>query len=310
MIDFVGWLLNRFTHFDRDGDGLISRADLYRLLSDRNVQGEAAAAVAAMLRHLPRRWFFQSGHGRDSLRQEATAWQGELTDTIAQLTAPDLNRSLYRAAAPAERWRDLHQGHIEDCWFVSAAIALGRFRPNELMRLVHEGKAGTYDVTFPGHEPVRGIHVTDAEIAFYRPRERNPDGLLLPVLEKAHGIYLKRRTFAPFEELNAGAIMAGKGIRLLTGHGSRMFYLSRGPFGWWEGVIHRQLTAAVTADPPRLAIVSDTNFRRGHLRAVIGYDPANRMITLQDPYLDDVWGPLTLERFVKEFTFLFVEQGH
>lgn len=217
-----------------------------------------------------------------------------------------MNRSLYPDGA-VELWRSIHQGNLDDCWFVAAVIALARFRPDELRLMVRPHLDGTFDVTFPGRAPVRGVSVSDEEISRYRRPHHGPDGLLLPVLEKAYGLLLRPNAPAPFEAINRGAVRAGKGIRLLTGRRSHTYYLTRGPFGWWQRFVHRRLEAALRAAPPSLVIVSDTNFRRGHLYALVDYDLSSAAVALQDPYAAEPRAPLSLDRLVREYTFLFME---
>ena len=223
--------------------------------------------------------------------------------------APAVNRSLYPEAG-GDLWRSIHQGNIDDCWFVAAVIALARFRPDELRLMVRPNPDGTFDVTFPGLRPVRGVSVSDEEIARYRRPHHGPDGLFLPVLEKAYGLLLRPQSPAPFEAINRGAVRAGKGIRLLTGRRSHTYYLARGPFGWWQRFIQRRLEAAVRAAPPSLVIVSDTNFRTGHLYALVDYDVPSATATLQDPYAGEPLSPLPLDHFVREYAFLFMEATH
>ena len=217
-----------------------------------------------------------------------------------------MNRSLYPDGA-VELWRSIHQGNLDDCWFVAAVIALARFRPGELRRLVVPNPDGTFDVTFPGRRPVRSVSVSGEEIGRYRRPHHGPNGLLLPVLEKAYGRLLRPWSRRPFEAINRPAVRAGKGIRLLTGRRSHTYYLCRGPFGWWLRFLRRRLEAAMRAAPPSLVIVSDTNFRTGHLYALVDYDFPSATLTLQDPYGGEPRAPLPLERFVKEYTFLFME---
>jgi hypothetical protein len=231
--------------------------------------------------------------------------------------ASTINRSLYPEMG-GDLWRSIHQGNIQDCWFVAAVIALARSRPDELRRLVRPNPDGTFDVTFPGREPVRGVSVSDAEIADYRRPHHGPDGLLLPVLEKAYGLLLWPKSQWAFEAINRPAIRAGKGIRLLTGRRSHTYYLCRGPFGWWQRFLRRRLEAASRAAPPSLVIVSDLNFRivrpsfrpNGHLFALVDYDIPSATLTLQDPYGGEPRPPLPLDRFVREYTFLFMEDTH
>src|SRR3954468_820406 len=116
--------------------------------------------------------------------------------------SPGVPRSLYRRGG-GDFLKELRPGNLEDCWFVAAVIALARHRPDELRGLVRENGDGSHDVTFPGREVVRGVRVTDAEIARYRRGQDRGDGLLLPVLEKAYGLTLNPRSREPFEEINA-----------------------------------------------------------------------------------------------------------
>jgi hypothetical protein len=225
-----------------------------------------------------------------------------------------INRSLYPETG-GDLWRSIHQGNLDDCWFVAAVIALARFRPDELRRMVRPNPDGTFDVTFPGRRPVRGVSVSDEEIADYRRPHHGPDGLLLPVLEKAYGLLLRPKSRRAFEAINRPAVRAGKGIRLLTGRRSHTYYLCRGPFGWWLRFLRRRLEAALRAAPPSLGIVSDVNFRiipgpklpSGHLYALVDYDIPSAAVTLQDPYGGEPLPPLPLSHFVREYTFLFLE---
>jgi hypothetical protein len=311
---FCRHVLERFGRFDVGGDGRISRRDVLRAMQEPALRGTDAAALVALRQATDRRALGDSCTPERLRRVEARAecgegrpaeWQGLFAGLAEFLAAPELNRSLYRGDG-AECWKGIHQGWINDCWFVSAVIALARFRPAELRSLVRPN-GGAYDVAFPGRRPVRGVFVTDAEIARYRRPHNGSDGLLLPVLEKAYGRLLNPETLEPFEAINREAVRAGKGIRLLTGRRSHTYYLTRGPFGWWQEFLRRRLEAAVRESPPSLVIASNTNFRTGHLFAVVGYDVASAVVTLQDPYASEPQPPLPLERFVKEYTFLFME---
>lgn len=305
-VPFCEQVSRRFEWLDADGDGRITRADLAVRMQDRDVRGPDAAALATLRQALAGNAFPQ-GLTRERAVVGEEVWEQRYVATLEHLASPVLNRSLFRSDDPSSWWRDIHQGPMQDCWFVAAVIALARFRPDELRQLLADNGDGTYDVRFPGREPVRGVFVTDAEIAHYRPAHYPADGLLLPVLEKAYGTLLNPRAREPFEAINAGTIRAGKGIRLLTGHRSRIHYLTRGPFGWWQRRVRRLVEAAASATPPRLMIVSDTNFRTGHLHAVVGYDAAATTLTLQDPCAGEPRSPLPLERWVKDFTFAFIE---
>jgi hypothetical protein len=313
VVSFCQRVLERFERFDVGGDGRISRRDVLRAMQEPAIGGADAAALVALRQATDRRALGDSCTPERLRRLKAHAerggapaeWQGLFGGLAEFLAAPELNRSLYRGDG-AECWKDIHQGWINDCWFVSALIALARFRPAELRGLVRPN-AGAYDVFFPGRRPVRGVFVTDAEIARYRRPQNGRDGLLLPVLEKAYGRLLQPDTLEPFEAINREAVRAGKGIRLLTGRRSHTYYLTRGPFGWWQDFLRRRLEEAARASPPSLVIVSNTNFRTGHLFSVVGYDVPAATITLQDPYADEPLPPLPLERFVKEYTFLFME---
>jgi hypothetical protein len=53
--------------------------------------------------------------------------------------------------------------------------------------------------------------------------------------------------------------------------------------------------------------VSDTNFRRGHVFALVSCEGNAEAITLQDPYAADVLAPLPLDELIRRYTFLIVE---
>jgi hypothetical protein len=313
-MSFFRHVLSDFPRLDRGGDGRISVGDLLPLLQDRALPAPDAAAVATLRWLLPRRG---PGWGREELQRyeeererdygAAPQWHTAFEDARLYLENPERNRELVATDDAPQWWRYLHQGRQNDCWFVSALITLARHRPEEVRRLVIPAGEGRYDVTFPGHPVVRGVRVTDAELACYRPYAFLRDGMLLPVLEKAYGTLLNRRSPAPMEEVDQPTPRPGKSVRLLTGHGSRIYYLTRGPFGWWRKVVARRIAEASRADPPRLMTVSDTNFRRGHVFALVSCESNAEAITLQDPYAADVLAPLPLDELIRRYTFLIVE---
>jgi hypothetical protein len=307
--------LEQFARLDADGDGRISGDDLLTWLGRRDVIGDAAAAVAA----LRRAWRSERRHRLGWTRQQLTEsharlgegpgndhlWDAAFAEARSFLADPCLNRGLTRRDDPGRWWEDIHQGRQNDCWFVSAVIGLGRHRPEALRRLIRPGQDGTWDVTFPGRTPIRGLHVSDAELACFRRVDCPADGVLLPLLEKAYSLSVDRSTRSPLEDIDAPAVRGGKGLRLLTGHGSRVYPLWRGPFGWWRGVVERRMRDAARAG--RLMTASNTNFRTGHVYAVVAHDPAAGTVILRDPYQTELLSPLTLEEFERGWTFLFVE---
>jgi hypothetical protein len=313
-MSFFGQVLSDFASFDRGGDGFISVGDLLPVLQERDLPSPLAAAAATLRWLVPRRG---PGWGRGELhrfederqRQHGAApdWHSSYEDARQYLDNPQRNRNLTRTDDAGEWWRDLHQGRQNDCWFVSASITLARHRPEEMRRMVMPVGDGHYDVAFPGHAVIRSVRVTDAELACYRPYAFFGDGLLMPVLEKAYGILLNRRSRAPMEQVDCPTPRPGKSVRLLTGHGSRIYYLTQGPFGWWRKVIARRLHEASQADPPRVMTVSNTNFRRGHVFALLSCESNGEAITLKDPYEADVLSPLTLDELMRRYTFLIVE---
>jgi len=313
-MSFFNHVLSDFTRFDRGGDGRISVKDLLPLLQERRLARHDAALAGTLRWLLPRRG---PGWGRDELHRfederqrgygDAPSWNTSFEEARQYLDHPERNSDLVRTDDASQWWHDVHQGRQNDCWFVSALIGLARHRPEEVRRLVAPSGEGRYDVTFPGHPTVRGVHVTDAELACYRPYAFLRDGLLLPVLEKAYGTLLNRHSSAPMEEVDHPTPRPGKSVRLLTGHGSRIYYLTRGPLGWWRQVLARRIHDAVAAGPQRLMTVSNTDFRRGHVFSVVSCTAGGEAITLKDPYAADVLQSLTLDELIRQFTFLIVE---
>src|SRR5262249_14737508 len=145
-----------FRRWDADGDGKLSPAEVNRLVTSRAVQGEQAAAVAAIHRAQRGKAYRDHPFTRAELasaRDGTAAQRRDAPETSLRLNASfrgyrshiaGTSRRLFSGDAP--RLQGIHQGRVGNCFFLSAVGAAVHRSPRAVRRWFHARPDGSYDV--------------------------------------------------------------------------------------------------------------------------------------------------------------------
>jgi hypothetical protein len=298
---FADQVKARFSAWDRDGNGTLTRAEIDRAVADPAVKGAEAAAVAAL---------------RRAVRNTKTPPPALTRDTLLTLAAggkdaPDLN-GMYAAArtriAAAKRelfarggptLDDISQGKLGNCFCLAPLGAVVARNPTDVAKMITPAPDGGYDVRF-GPRVVRVPPPTDAELAVLA--SSNGDGIWVNVYEKAVGKLRVEEAAAAGKEAapdldlltkggSAGTmvgVVTGKKIERLSCAFARDAKLTADEKAAKLAVMRERLTDAFAAK--KLVTcgtgkgVTVPGVHGNHAYAVLGYDRAADLIALWNPH--------------------------
>jgi Calpain family cysteine protease len=279
------------------GSGKLTDERVSALINNPRIKGDEACALAVIHRYL---------RGKDAPKavDEVFLVNPQLTpgtkppqlqNTFAGYrrhleTAP---RSLFADGAPQRT--GIHQGHIGDCWLISALGQYVTFHPGNVKSMIHTQADGSYLVTLP-HNTIRVPALTDAQIV--NGSTAGAQGLWLNVLEEAVAIW-RRKAGSPAvvaDDLNGGG--APTTIELLTGRKVLSVHLKnlrpnqpitkerkdaeRDMKTLLDGLRQRKILVTATIHDDNMKVPAGMANR--HCYGVIGYDPAKRLITVWNPW--------------------------
>jgi hypothetical protein len=312
---FMAIVSQQFATWDRDGDGVLTPAEIDSVVADPQVQGVAAAAISALKR------------ATRSSRYKLT----ELTlPQIEQLIAagpskdrPDLegmfrngrerieeaHRDLFASGAP--RLDTIHQGRLGNCYCLAPLGAVLCLAPERVSGMFALQSDGSFQVQF-GPRSVRVSPPTDAEIAQTASNER--DGMWINLYEKAVGEDRnaakppEQRTGSPIDAMARGG-SAGTMLSFITGHKIQRFSFA---FAKQEALSDEQRlkileelrTYLREAVEERRAMTCGTEktttpgLNPNHAYAVLTYDDPTDCVQLWNPHGGQFTpkGPAGLER--------------
>ena len=307
-----------FASWDKDGDGFISMSEANGLLQDPTIQGNDAAALAALhgyIEHIEELsndelgdendgvtlndlTAFERGVSEDSLDNEDRADWGYSAGQ-GKVGRGQLNRSAYGATRKGQTYNELfingvpslsslRQGGIGDCYFLAALAGVINRDPGELVRMIErnvaDGKVTSYTVSFP-QRSLGAVTVpapTDAEIARYSSAGR--DGLWLIVMEKAYA--QARGGDNVQEEIGEGGQLS-TGVKAMSGNKTDTDILTFTR----ESTTKRKLQGAFKDGKLVTAAIMSKNRLKlpsGHAYTVLGFDGS--ALTIRNP-----WGSLPSE---------------
>jgi len=253
---FVKELLSHWATFDSNNDGVIGPDEVNKLVIDRTVTGDEAAAAASLKliirlksakgrEPLPplTRAFFDAYNEKamatlhhDGLKHavEETAGAEGLTEEATKPAEAPANFDRYfvaskkrLAGAAGDAWRtsgytldNVHQGPMGDCFFVASATSLSIHRPEYLSHLVQQLPDGSYRATFPNAAPFTFPALTHTQLAISG--NTTGDGAWLAVLEQAFGRYRASLKGRSLESDGTESLYTGGDSKVtltaLTGH--------------------------------------------------------------------------------------------
>ncbi len=277
-------------------NGVIAPDQLDRLMKQRKIQGEAAAALATLKlkennpqTKQPITWTKQQIETYEAqVAQQKTQNTYDKTYQRALSVIKADPHVLYVDGAP--HLSSIHQARNGDCWLLATIGALIHRDRHDLRELISDDGDGLYSVHFAYHT-FRIKAPTDAEIAVYT--SDKADGDWLYVLENAMGQY--REDFNRLHrvsEANDDALVGGGGALamqdILGRESDRVDITPQKP---QRDLVRATLTRAFKQR--RLVLLSTTHdekitlpkgIAKGHCMAVIGWDAAADKVTIWNPW--------------------------
>ncbi len=310
-IPFPQVVKQNFSQWDTDGDGKLSKDEIVAALSNRKIQGEAAAAIVAIakivrgdeydlppltatyLANCPLKTQKSSDEDEDSEDDASKPARSKSPPSfqpfylVALKRLQSTSRDLFPENAPSIK--GIHQG-LGDCTFVSTVGALVYRNPAAVKAMFSQNDNGSITVHLGNGDNIK-IFVTDADIALWTSAKTN--GLWLTALEKAYRKSLVKtkhsdETSTKGLHLNGESRpniyekFSGPTIEILAGHEIRSVKLNgMRPDSQQFSNLRRDLIAA---QRDHLLIKAG---KAKHAFAVLGYDKNQDLVHAWNPHGQD-----------------------
>ena len=240
---FADVVSQHFKDWDKNGDGVLSREEIFAAMENPKVRGEVAAAITAIAygvrspnkRELPaltREYLLSSipskasdtdeqANNADDNTKPNEAFPFQKKYRVAFRKIHDTSRELFPQSLPS--FEATHQSSIGDCPFVSTVGALVYRNPSALKSLFHHHPNGSTTVNFGNGQSIKITQITDSDIALFSSAGTN--GLWFTILEKAY-----RSVFAakahPDRNIYEG-FGSGATIQILDGYNVNRYPLGK-----------------------------------------------------------------------------------
>lgn len=306
-----------FRQWDANHDGKLESAEIDQLMNRPGIQGEAAAALAAIKlreRETPakeRRQFsvnlqqLVSGRGPAAKASAADSARGgahqfNFNDHYNRNLKVLQNISPKLFAHGQPEFALMHQGEIGDCYFFSVTGFLAAREPGRIKRMIEPQANGSYVVHFFDGEKIEFPTLTQAEILVNNSGKSLEDGYWLAVLEKALGLRMRRfakseaKKTAEATDAMAGGGDTGMMIHLYSGHPAQHIKLrERAKERETLAELRRELAQALSAN--RLVgltmAASPPNgghkvpgLGYNHSYAILDFNPKAEIVTIWNPW--------------------------
>lgn len=239
---FADVVNQHFNEWDKNGDGVLSKEEVFAAMGNPKVRGEVAAAITAVAHgirnekhHLPpitKKYLLSSpsekasnsdeqigGEEDNSKSGEVFPFQKNYKAAIRKIRST--SRELFPQGLP--EFEATHQGALGDCPFVSTVGALVYRNPTTVKSLFAENPDGSTTVNLGSGQSIKISHITDSDIALFSSAGTN--GLWLTILEKAY-----RRVLVTTEHPDKKiyeSFSSGQTIQVLDGFETKRFPLGK-----------------------------------------------------------------------------------
>jgi len=317
-------LSGAFARWDTNHNGTLTPPEIIGVLGDPQTGRDEAAAATVVQ------------HGFDVKHGDGTTRTLSLADVLALAANPESEKQFnkirrhmasvgHELFLPGDPNIDtIRQGAVGDCYLLSPIAALVLSDPQAIRSMIRPAGDG-FDVAFRDGTTIHVTPMTDSELILPGLRGKTAHGIWLSVLQKAYSQIKrekaqdKRGPSFPAEDYSERNILGGGNpggvIKLLTGHqSSRLNTRPR------TGETEAQATARVAEMLTRLTQahrlmttragqadeVLPAHIPRDHFFAVLGYDPARRIVHVFNPWGNNVT-PLSPPGLVNGYP---THQGH
>jgi hypothetical protein len=306
---FAATVLTHFEEWDLNHNGVLERDELDKLVMNRSIRGDAAAALGT-LKSIQRRGKFElpkldidyfNKYAQSAAQKKLKGYPPfEAQFNVAKKKTADTSRIIFPPGQPS--LSGVHQGSLGDCFFLACLASMIARDPASVHQLITREVNGDYLVQFPGATKVRVTPLTDAELALTSTTEGQ--GLWLNLFEKAYG-QLRNEELEPGKKTLCAtdAICKGGSPRIvlqhLTGHQVKWLNMHREtkepiPVEKIIEEAHQLLISSQRARHLMCAVTPKEQkakaLNANHAYTVLSYDPSKRVITLINPH-GNTWTP-------------------
>jgi Calpain family cysteine protease len=301
---FADVINQHFSGWDKNGDGVLSKDEVFTAMGKPEIRDEEAAAITAIAHgirnekhHLPpitKQYLLSStsekvsdlgeqvGDEEENPKSgEAFPFQKNYKAAIRKIHAT--SRELFPQRLPS--FEATHQGAIGDCPFVSTVGAMVYRNPAVVKNLFTQNADGSIIVRFGGGQHIKITHITDSDIALFSSAGTN--GMWFTVLEKAY-----RRVLAAKEHPDKN-IYEGFGssetIQILDGYKVKSFPLEKIRTKAAQlSELRREMISALNENRLVKAETSEgkktPGITPGHAYAILGYDKKADVCHVWNPH--------------------------
>jgi len=200
---FADVVNQHFSKWDKNGDGVLSKDEVFAAMENSKVRGEVAAAITAVghgvrkakhdLPPITEKYLISSASNKALNSDEQTddqedsnssgktfPFQKNYQNALRKIHAT--SRELFPQESPA--FEATHQGQLGDCPFVSTVGAMVYRNPAAVKNMFTQNPDGSTTVSFGNGKRIKITHITDSDIALFSSAGTN--GLWFTILEKAY----------------------------------------------------------------------------------------------------------------------------
>lgn len=296
--DPVQIFLQSFDHWDTNHDGALDRSELGRVLQDTSLTPEQGAAFAVIYDRCinPRHDSAHPENNEPDLLADGRLTREEVQSVTGrtgsyQRNLQKIQNSPDQAFVGPPDGDAVRQGRYGSCAFLAALIAMAENDPAAVQRMIHDNGDGSWNVTFPGHDPIR-VTLSPAERALGSTSDAQggQNGLWVAILEKAYA-QLKAGPGAanPLEIYNDGE-NERETSRVLSGQSIDHYELGATGLGGMiqQTVVRRAIERALLEGRPVTCALQDQS-NPWHLPTSHAYTVLNLRgdnITVRNPWGD------------------------
>ncbi len=285
----------RFTHWDRNHNGILELEEVDREVESPSVRGREAAVIFCIRRHLTAK-DSEPRISHDDLLKLADDRSFVKSVAAALKKLETIDRDPFLPTDPD--LSTFHQGRIGDCYLLATIAAEAHRSPKALRAMIQPGPGSGFVVDFADGQKVKVASLTDCELLVGAKMD-SKHGIWLAVLEKAEGIIRARKRehdkesgkatkptqIVPAENLGGGSALPI--ISLLTGHQAKELSLRKTASSEEVNLLLVDLTKK-----RRLMCVSEhvdsgkhpPGIVNKHVYALLGYDSKLRQLTIFNPW--------------------------
>jgi hypothetical protein len=239
---FADVVNQHFSEWDKNGDGVLSKDEVFAAMENSKVRGEVAAAITAVghgvrkakhdLPPITEKYLVSSASNKALNSDEQTdddidsnssgkafPFQENYQNALRKIHAT--SRELFPQGLPS--FEATHQGQLGDCPFVSTVGAMVYRNPNAVKNMFTQNPDGSTTVSFGNGKSIKITHTTDSDIALFSSAGTN--GLWFTILEKAYRRVLAAKEY-PGKNIYDG-FGSSATIQILEGYEIKSFQLER-----------------------------------------------------------------------------------